>query len=426
MAIGQGLRVKDGAISITYTGVLSCDLGRDLLPSSIPRQSRGENMSSREEKKLIQASVMDYLARVPDPRMERTRAHPLVNILVIALVAVLCGADSFTSIEAFGRSKKEFLATLLDLKSGIPSHDTFGRVFAMLEPAAVQEAFRAWVASLVEVTKGEVVAIDGKTLRRSFRDAGNKTFVHMVSAWAANNRVVLGQVKTEEKSNEITAIPKLLDLLRIEGAVVTIDAAGCQKEIAAKIVEGRADYMLAVKDNQPTLLADIQASFAAASDDCQFEKIVDFAETTSTGHGRIEHRRCLTCYNLAAISRRDDWANLACLVLVEVDRTVGTKTSTEQRYYISSQKRLRAKDALATVRNHWGIENGLHWVLDVAFREDDCRVRAGNAAENFAVLRHFTMNLLKNVKSKVGIKTRRLQAGWDHEFLLHVLCGHPV
>lgn len=380
-------------------------------------------MSIREEKKQIATSVMDYLAQVPDPRMERTRAHPLTNILVIALLAVLCGADSFTAIEAFGHAKEGFLATLLDLKSGIPSHDTFGRVLAALDSSALQDAFRQWVAGLVEVTKGEIVAIDGKTLRRSFRDAGNKAFVHMVSAWAASNRVVLGQVKTEEKSNEITAIPKLLDVLHIKGAVVTIDAMGCQKDIAEKIVQRRADYMLAVKDNQPTLLADIKASFAAATEDPRFDEIVDFAETTDKGHGRTEVRRCLTCHDLSSISRRQDWPKLGCVVLVEADRTVGDKTSTEQRYYISSQKSLSAKTALATVRAHWGIENGLHWVLDLAFREDDCRIRAGNAAENFAVLRHFTMNLLKNVQSKVGIKTRRLQAGWDHEFLLHVLCG---
>src|SRR5258707_13398415 len=202
-------------------------------------------MSIREEKKLIAGSVMEYLAQVPDPRIERTREHPLVNILVIALLAVLCGADSFTSIEEFGCAKKEFLGTFLDLKSGIPSHDTFGRVFAALDAVALQEAFRRWVAAFVEVTKGEIVAIDGKTLRRSFRDAGNKAFVHMVSAWAASNRVVLGQVKTEDKSNEITAIPKLLEVLHIKGAVVTIDAMGCQKEIAEKIVLGGADYMLA-------------------------------------------------------------------------------------------------------------------------------------------------------------------------------------
>lgn len=380
-------------------------------------------MSAREEKKLLTAEVLEFLAQVPDPRVERTRAHPLENILTIALLAVLCGAETFTGIAAFGRSKRDFLATFLDLASGIPSHDTFGRVFAVLDPSALQEAFRLWVASLVETTKGEVVAIDGKALRRSFRDAGKKGFIHMVSAWGVRLGLVLGQVQTEQKSNEITAMPRLLELLQLKGAVVTIDAAGCQKEIAAKIVNRGADYMLAVKDNQPTLHADIQAAFDAAADDPNFDDIVDFAETKDRGHGRSEHRRCHVCHDLSAITRRSDWAKLGSVVMVEVDRTVGDKTSTEQRFYISSQKGLRAKTALSTIRSHWGIENSLHWVLDVAFREDDCRVRAGNAAENFAVLRHFTMNLLKNAPSKLGIKTRRLQAGWDHEFLLRTLCG---
>jgi predicted transposase YbfD/YdcC len=380
-------------------------------------------MSAREEKKQLTATVMDYLAQVPDPRVERTRAHPLENILVIALLAVLCGADTFVSIESFGRSKKDFLSTFLNLENGIPSHDTFGRVFAALDPKALESAFRAWVNSLVEVSGGEIVAIDGKTLRRSFRQANNKAFVHMVSAWAVGNRMVLGQLKTDDKSNEITAIPKLLDLLRIKGAIVTIDAMGCQKEIADKIVSKGADYMLAVKNNQPTLLAGIQAAFDFASDSPEYEEIVDFATTSNKGHGRTEIRRCLTCSALEAIPTAADWKNLACVLIVELERTVGSETSVEQRYFISSRKGLSASEALAIVRGHWGIENNLHWVLDLAFREDECRVRAGNAAENFAVLRHFTMNLLKNVKSKVGIRTRRLQAGWDHNFLLQALRG---
>lgn len=378
-------------------------------------------MTIKEEQKEIRASVMEYLAEVSDPRIDRTRAHPLVNILVIALLAVLCGADSFVSIERFGRAKKEFLATFLDLESGIPSHDTFGRVFASLDSNELQEVFRAWVASLVEVSKGEVVAIDGKTLRRSFRDAGNKAFVHMVSAWATQNRVVLGQLKTDDKSNEITAIPKLLDLLQLKGATVTIDAMGCQKDIASKIVNKNADYMLAVKENQPTLLADVTATFAAAAERDDHDDIVDFAETTDTGHGRTEIRRCLTCWDLSPISHSAEWPKLATVVMVEVERTIRDRTSVERRYFISSKKRLPAKVALSTVRAHWGIENRLHWILDLAFREDECRVRAGNAAANFAVLRHFTMNMLKNVKSTVGIKIRRQQAGWNQQFLLDVL-----
>lgn len=380
-------------------------------------------MRAKDEKKIIAASVLEYLAGVPDPRLERTRAHSLVNILVIALLATLCGADSFTEIEQFGRTKRDFLATFLDLEAGIPSHDTFGRVFAMLSPTALQEAFRAWTSSLVESTAGQVIAIDGKTLRRSFRNAQNRAFVHMVSAWASKNRMVLGQVKTDDKSNEITAIPKLLELLGLEGAIVTIDAAGCQKEIAATIVSRGADYVLAVKENQPTLLHDIQSCFAEVNENPRFEEIVDFAETTDVGHGRTEVRRCHTCSDLSAISRRHDWAKLASVVRIEVDRTVGGKTSTEQRYFIASQTNLRAKDALATVRAHWGIENGLHWVLDVAFREDECRIRAGNAAENFAVLRHVAVNLLKNTKVKIGIRAKRLKAGWDNEFLLQTLVG---
>ena len=383
-------------------------------------------MTAREEKTVITATVMDYLAEVPDPRLERTRAHSLVNILVISLLAVLCGADSFVGIETFGRLKKEFLASFLDLKGGIPSHDTIGRVLAAVDPGALQAAFRAWVNSLVEVSGGEIVAIDGKTLRRSFRTAGNKAFVHMVSAWATGNRVVLGQLNTEEKSNEITAIPKLLELLRIKGATVTIDAMGCQRDIAEKIVAKGADYMLAVKENQPKLLSGIQSAFDAAAQSPDHDDIVDFVETREKGHGRKEVRRCLTCSCLTAIPVAAQWASLSTVVMVELERTVGEKTSIEQRYFISSRKDLTASEALKIVRSHWSIENGLHWVLDVAFREDDCRVRAGNAAENFAVLRHFTMNMLKNIKSKVGIKIRRLQSGWDNDFLLQVLSAQRV
>jgi predicted transposase YbfD/YdcC len=375
------------------------------------------------KEELTANSVLDYFERVPDPRMKRTRAHPLVNILVIALLAVLCGADSFVAIELFGKSKKDFLKTLLDLSSGIPSHDTFGRVLAALDPEALQTAFREWIASLATVSKGEVVAIDGKTLRRSFRDAGDKAFVHMVSAWATHNRVVLGQVKTEEKSNEITAIPKLLELLHIKGAIITIDAMGCQRDIAAKIVDGGADYMLAVKDNQPTLRADVEAVFSRAAPRTSVLDAMDYAESKNSGHGRTEVRRCWTLHQLDSISRREEWRQLASLVLIEVDRTVDGKTSAEQRYFISSQKKLKAKQAMEIVRSHWGIENELHWVLDMAFREDECRIRAGYAAENFAVLRHITLNLLKRAVSQGGIKNRRLRAGWDHDFLLDVVCG---
>jgi predicted transposase YbfD/YdcC len=377
----------------------------------------------RMKDELTAQSIFEYFERVPDPRINRTRKHPLTSVLVLSLLAIVCGADSFVAIELYGECQEEFLKTFLDLPNGIPSHDTIGRIFSVLSPSALQDAFRAWIASLVEVTDGEVVAIDGKTLRRSFRHAGDKAFVHMVSAWATENRVVLGQIKTEEKSNEITAIPRLLELLRIKGATVTIDAMGCQKEIAKQIVAGEADYMLAVKENQPTLHSDIIALFNRAAKDPECLDELDFCETTSKGHGRVEVRRCWTSSALDGLSQRKQWSNLACAVLVEVDRTVDGKTSTEQRYYISSKKRLRAKSALSVVRSHWGLENELHWVLDVAFREDDCRVRAGYAAENFAVMRHITLNLLKKAICKVGIKNRRLHAALDRQFLLQVLYG---
>jgi predicted transposase YbfD/YdcC len=377
----------------------------------------------RMKDELTAQSIIEYFERVPDPRVNRTRKHPLSSVLVLSLLAIICGADSFVAIELYGECQQEFLKEFLDLPNGIPSHDTIGRIFSILGPTALEEAFRAWVGSLAEATQGEVVAIDGKTLRRSFRHAGDKAFVHMVSAWATANRVVLGQIKTEEKSNEITAIPRLLELLRIKGATVTIDAMGCQKEIAQKIVGAEADYMLAVKENQLTLHSDITALFNRAAKDPRVLDNLDFTEETSKGHGRVEVRRCWTSSALDGLSQRKQWANLACAVLVEVDRTVDGKTSTEQRYYISSKKRLRAKTALSTIRRHWGIENELHWVLDVAFREDDCRIRAGHAAENFAVMRHITLNLLKKADCKVGIKNRRLRAALDRKFLMQLLYG---
>jgi predicted transposase YbfD/YdcC len=378
---------------------------------------------TRAEDRLEPTTIIDYFSRVADPRKARTRAHPLENVLVIALLAVLCGADSFVAMELFGKSKAEFLRTFLDLSAGIPSHDTFGRVFAALQPEALGEAFRMWTASLVASTHGEVIAIDGKTLRRSFRDATDKAFVHMVSAWATSNEVVLGQLKTDDKSNEITAIPRLLELLNIKGATVTIDAMGCQRDIARKIVDGEADYVLAVKENQPTLHGEIVESFRGVESKPRKQGSGGYFETTDHAHGRQELRRCWTTSDLQGISRKEQWASLGTLILIESTRTVGEETTVERHYHISSKRGLAAREALATCRAHWGIENKLHWVLDVAYREDDCRVRAGCAAENFTLLRHITLNLLKRTTSQGGIKNRRLRAGWDHDYLLRSVCG---
>jgi predicted transposase YbfD/YdcC len=376
-----------------------------------------------EDEEMSTASIMEYFAAVPDPRIERSRLHPLTSILVLALIAVICGADSFAAIEQFGLGREAWLKTFLHFPNGIPSHDTLGRVFAMLNPQALTEAFRQWMSAVAAETSGNVVALDGKTLRRSFRRRG-LGFVHMVSAWSVQNQVVLAQVKTEEKSNEITAIPRLLDLLQLTGCTVTIDAMGCQKEIAKKIVDAGADYLLAVKDNQPTLAADIVETFAKAHNDPQTAARMSFFQTEDKGHGRQEVRRCWTTGTLDGITHRNDWAKLHSLVLVESERSIEGKTTTERRHYISSRPFLSASVALADSRSHWRIENGLHWVLDVAFREDDCRVRAGNAAENFAVIRHLALNLLKTVKGpKVGIKIRRLRAACDNGFLLRVLAA---
>lgn len=381
--------------------------------------SQGKSSFSSDE--LTTASILEYFAEIPDPRIDRTRLHPLTSILVLSLVAVICGADSFVAIQEFGQAKEAWLKTFLDLPNGIPSHDTLGRVFAILNPVAIEDAFRAWMKTVAGLTGGGVVALDGKTLRRSFRQRGSG-FIHMVSAWSAQNRVVLAQVKTDEKSNEITAIPRLLDLLQIKDCMVTIDAMGCQKEIAKKIVDGGADYLLAVKENQPTLAADIVAIFEDARQDPQLLASMSFHSTQEKGHGRKEVRRCWTTNLVDQVSQRAQWKSLRTLVLIEAERTVDGKTSLERRHYICSRPSLSAECAMADARSHWGIENGLHWVLDVAFREDDCRVRAGHAGENFAVMRHIALNLLKAVKgTKVGIKNRRLRAGWDQAFLLRVL-----
>ena len=389
---------------------------------STPMSRQKSGVASDE---MTTASIVEHFAAITDPRIDRARLHPLASILALSLVAVICGADSFVAIEEFGQSKEAWLKTFLELPNGIPSHDTLGRVFAILDPVSLADAFRSWMRAVAGLTEGGVIALDGKTLRRSFRERGSG-FIHMVSAWSAQNRVVLGQVKTEEKSNEITAIPRLLELLQIKNCMVTIDAMGCQKEIAKKIVDGGGDYLLAVKENQPTLSADIVALFEEARKDPQMLASMDFHSTQEKGHGRKEVRRCWTTPLVDRVSQRAQWQSLHTLVRIESERTVDGKTTQEQRHYICSRPSLSAKSAMADVRSHWGIENGLHWVLDIAFREDDCRIRAGHAGENFAVMRHIALNLLKAVKgSKVGIKNRRLRAGWDQEFLLRVLGALP-
>lgn len=366
-------------------------------------------------------SIAAYFSIIQDPRVERTRQHSLHDILVIAICAVICGADGWVAVEQFGRSKEEWFRSFLDLAHGIPSHDTFGRVFAALDTQAFTAAFVKWMAAIANLTDGEVVAIDGKTLRRSFDRASAKAAIHMVSAWAQGNHVVLGQVKTEEKSNEITAIPRLLDLLDIKGCIVTIDAMGCQKEIAAKIVEKGADYMLCLKGNHEKFHMEIQEYFKEALVN-DFDGVThDYAESTEKGHGRVEIRRAWCTDDLDWFEHREDWAGLSSIGMIERECVENEERSIEQRYFIASIPGDDAPKFLHTSRVHWGIES-MHWILDVAFREDDCRVRVGNAAANLGVLRHVALNLLKQEKTlKVGIKNKRLRAGWDESYMVKVL-----
>jgi predicted transposase YbfD/YdcC len=373
-------------------------------------------MREAELKRLI---MDEFLSVIQDPRIDRTRKHPLETIIVVTLLAVICGADSFVGIERFARAKKDWLESFLDMSGGVPSHDTIGRFFAALDPKMLTLAFQKWTSAMAIASREKLIAIDGKTLRRSFKQAGDKAFVHMVSAWSASNGVVLGQVKTDEKSNEITAIPELLDLIDVKRALVTIDAAGAQTSIAEKIVEKGGDYLLAVKANQPTLYASMNEHFLGVG---RFINKFDFAESADHAHGRDEIRRAWVSNNVEEIASADRWSGLTTFVRIESTRTVNGETSVENRFYISSRKTLTAKQALAAVRGHWSIENQLHWVLDVAFREDDSRVRAANAAANFSAVRQLALGLLKQrTETKVGIKNRRLMAGWDDSFLLRVI-----
>jgi len=366
--------------------------------------------------------IQSYFADLTDPRTRKV-TYPLINILVIAVCAVIAGADDFVAIAEFGRKKRAWFARFLDLTSGIPSHDRFNAILAAIKPAEFEKCFLSWIAALHEISGGQVIAIDGKTLRRSFDKATAKSAIHMVSAWATLNHISLGQVVVDAKSNEITAIPKLLKLLDISGALVTIDAMGCQTEIARQIVAGKADYCLATKGNQPTLQQGIESHFDDHLEDDFARTKVRRYETKEKGHGREEVRSHYICPVPTNLPDRSRWAKLAAIGMVVSTVLRNGKECNEVRYYILS-KFLSARRFAEAVRQHWGIENSLHWQLDVTFQEDQCRIRKGHADANFSILRRTALSLLKNEKThKVGIKNKRLTAAWDEDYLKQVLVG---
>jgi predicted transposase YbfD/YdcC len=363
-----------------------------------------------------------HFAALADPRKDNhNKRHLLMDIVVITILAVISGAEDWVAIERFGYAKEEWLNTFLKLPNGIPSHDTFGDLFVRLEPKQLQKCFLSWIHSLVGAVNGEIVAIDGKTLRRSYDTQEGKAAIHMISAWAVKNRLVLGQLKTEEKSNEITAIPHLLKMLALEGAVVTIDAMGCQTGIAAQIKSQQADYVLALKGNQGSLHADVELYLKTAKEK-GFKHIAHSAyETLDGDHGRIETRRYWITDQIAWLANKEKWIGLCSIGMVESERAINGEIKKETRYYIASIAP-NAQRFAECVRGHWQIENNLHWSLDVSFHEDDCRVRKGFAAENLAMIRHIALNLLKQEKTaKVGIANKRRMAGWDNQYLAKVL-----
>ena len=366
-------------------------------------------------------SIVEHFERIKDPRIERSKEHGLIDILVMSLCAIIGGADSWVEVERFGKAKKGWFESFLELKNGIPSHDTFGRVFSLINPEEFKRSFVSWIEGIRKRTKGEVVSIDGKTLKGSQDNKNGRSAIHMVSAWANKNRVVLGQTKVDEKSNEITAVPELLNLLMVEGCIVTLDAMGCQKEIAEKIRERKGDYVLTVKGNQNSLHDDIELYFNDAERE-GFKGINHRYHTVlEKGHGRVERREYWSVSDIGWFGERALWKDMTSIGMVKATRTTGTTVTVEKRYYISSLPS-DAKQLGYAVRNHWGIENSLHWVLDVAFREDDCRVRKNHAPENLAMMRHIALNLLKqDATFKIGIKAKRHTAGWDTDYLAKVI-----
>lgn len=360
--------------------------------------------------------LRSIFSRIDDPRRDITKLHKLDDILLIGIISVICGAETWGNVESYARAKDEFLRSFLDLPNGIPSHDTFNRVFSSIDSEQFESCFIEWVSSLANLAPGQVIAIDGKTIRGA-KAGGKKSPIHMVSAWACENNLVLGQTKVNEKSNEITAIPKLLEVIAVEGSIITIDAMGCQQDIVKTIIKQKADYIIAVKDNQKQLSQEIKDEF-------KFGKNVQQHTSEDLGHGRIETRKCSVITDFQFIEDNNKWKNLHSIVKIESVREFKNSDKPQEkavRYYIASLI-AEPEDFQKAIRSHWAIENKLHWILDVAFGEDASRKRAGNSAQNFSMLSKISLNLLKNEKTeKQGVKGKRLRAAWDNQYLLKVL-----
>lgn len=366
-----------------------------------------------------QLAIKHHFRNIKDPRINRHKKHELLDIIIIALCAVICGAEDWQQIAAFGRERRDWLGRFLKLTNGVPSHDTFERVFDRLDPRTFHRCFQNWVAALAEDLKIKHIAIDGKTLRGS--GTGKLGALHMVSAWATEHHLSLGQVATSEKSNEITAIPELLELLELRGAVVTIDAMGCQKAIASKIVERGGHYALTVKDNQPNLLEDIRAAFAKALSNAFAGAFYDEHSTFDHGHGRLEKRHYAILTDLEGIHGKDDWKDLKVIGMCVRERQVGTAEPTVEVGYFIGDKVMKARKYGKVLRNHWGIENNLHWQLDVSFGEDDNHVSKRNGAENLSMLRRIALMMLKRHPSEQSIAVKQWVAALSPAFLEKVM-----
>jgi len=371
--------------------------------------------------KEVRGSVVEHFSLLTDPRIVAKTDHKLIDIVAIAVCAALAGADDWVEIANFGEAKKNWFRTFLELPNGIPSHDTFGRVFARIEPEEFGKCLSSWIREVFPSTEKGIIAIDGKTCRRSHDRANGKGPIHMVNAWAVQNHLVLGQVKTEDKSNEITAIPELLKVIDVEGCVVTIDAMGCQKQITKQIVGQGGDYVLSLKGNQGNLHKEVELLFATAKQNNYKDLSHDSHTTVDGDHGRIETRTYTTIADVDWFEEKDKWSKLTTFAMVESERDMGDRITRDTRYFISSLSN-DAKQFGEAARGHWGVENGLHWCLDIAFREDDSRVRKGHGATNLAIIRRFALSLVKqDPLRKIGVKASRKRAGWDNDYILDLL-----